>query len=311
MDKDTPEPQDQQAQDPFDQEFDDTEEPEPQDSAPPDGDTIGEGTEEPPKAEPWRRVRDDLYRRQSKMEQMLQQQAQMFNQQMGQLQGTLQGFIANQQKGAGGEPQQESELTPEVEQQYWEQRPGEVARYLIKQQMAKERERLRQEVLEEVQSSSTQATTMRRIYHDFPELRNEVHPFTVKANEIYAELAGEFGGPGAIPQGSSQQLMLVQMAAERAARLHPDAREDGQQNQRRERGTRDTQMTSNGSLTRGRPGPGRKKSSKVEDFTQDDFDIAKRWKINLQDEKVAERIKQSKKDLAAMRLAPKFPEEEQ
>jgi hypothetical protein len=280
-----------------------------QDSTPPGGETTGEGTKGTDDKAP--RWRDDIYRRQSKLEQDLRSENQRLQQSMTEMKGMFQGFLASQEKGAEVPTKGTAtpELDPATEQQYWEQKPGEVARYLINQKIAKERSALKQEVLQEVRSENQTATTMRRIYHDFPELRNDYHPFTQKANELYNELAGEFGGAAAIPDGSQSQLMLIQMAAERAARVHGDLRDEEEKSQRRGRGNRMTQNATGGGITLGRPGSSKRKAATPE-LTQEDYDIAKRWKVNLQNPDVAKRIVVNKKEEQAKRLAPKYVEEE-
>lgn len=245
------------------------------------------------------RLRDTLFRELSKRDETIAALQAQVASGFGELKGLI---TAGAQQDGGREGQSDSsepELTDEQINEYVQQgRTGEVMRYYTQKEARRiAREEAQRQVQSERQARTSQDATS-ALYSDFPELKNGTHPFTVRTNEIYNDLAAPFGGHNAI-EGTPMQVSLAGQAAERAARLHGDLRDRSQKESRVERNKTETARRTNGALPVSRQPNGTK--DKGPGFTRQDADIAAAWGVNLGDPKVREQIKQGKKHYASLR----------
>lgn len=221
-----------------------------------------------------------------------------FAQMMGELRETVSTQKGGKESKDSGELQ---DLDDETIQKYIDAgRQAEVIRYLAKVEAQKESRASEEKLEAKFRNETRQRTTTRSLHRDFPELKSQTHEFTIATNQVYLEIADEEFG-GLENMADQEKIQVAFRAAERVARLQPDLRDEAHEKERRKREAQDTQEQRNGSLNLGRPQKRKQKQDELPELTKLDERIADRWRINLKDDKVAKRIRQTKKELASQR----------
>jgi hypothetical protein len=244
------------------------------------------------------RLRDVLFKelkkRDEKIDQLTNQLSSGF--------GEIKGMLANQQPAPQGPNVEEEypELDREQQQAYIDAgRSAELYQYLARREAilsAREENRKLQSQLE-TQRSRQSATDA--LYTDFPELDSATHPFTLKTQEIYLQKAKRYGGPSKI-EGTELELELISSAAERAARVHGDLRDEDMKRTRRKQNEEDVRQRSNGGLRQGRK-RAQKSSDDLPRLSRTDSEVSRDWGIDLQDPKIAKRIRSFKQGYSDQR----------
>jgi hypothetical protein len=202
-----------------------------------------------------RRVRDDIYRRQSNLE--------------SNLNSKLDSVLAEIRSSRSG-PQADDKSDPVKQRAALATDPLRVIR-----ETAQEEARV---IAREEAQKSAQETRAREsrdlLLKDFPELKNTSHPFYSVVEEEYQLLLAEGNqGPG-----------LPRLAAKLAAERRPELRDQGMKDTRKkavENGTRKVAATTKveGGVTKP------KASDPTSGLSKKDHEIARRFGVNLSDEK--------------------------
>lgn len=272
-----------------DQEFDDKPEVE-EDHSDTGTDIAEEVEEEEPQApatteEPWSRVRKDLYRRQSNMEAQLNRVA-----------GMVEGIARAKATQNGASPQPQA--NPVQDRLRFQQDPVGFLEELMERKAQQQEERVAQRVTQH----STEQQSKNDFYGTYPEMKDTGHPFYQEANSRYMEMVAE---------GHPEGYKTAMVAARLAAAESPQLRE---KNLRERRRSASDKTTAEVIANRGRVDIGAPKSktraSDTSRITQEDHDIAKIWKVNLNDKDNAEWIRKEKARLQAQRYDRKSLDED-
>ena len=259
--------------------------------ASPDDDTVSEVEDEvEEEAPPWKRVRDDIYRRQSRSEQMVQNA-------ISELRGMMEGVRTQAETPrTASHKTSNGVLDPMQAKIRMTQDPVGFFRGLIKEEL----QGLDDKVAAKVESKSTIKHAQAELNTKYPELKNQMHPFYEEVDRIYSDLTENQG----FPAGPHTGLIAARIAnAER-----PELRNSNLKKRSRE-ATR-TSMAEAARVDRGAPRPKTQKTSDLPALTEQDHKLASVWGVDLRDKKEAEAIRKEKARLDKLRISPRESEED-
>lgn len=234
---------------------------------------------------PWKRTRDDIYRRTSRIESRIDQTQQSIDELKNlMLRG---GASLGGTKGSDGSS---TTLDPMQARLRLNQDPVGFLRSVVREELQQTETR----VSGTIEERQAEADAQRVIDREYPEASDPDHPFFPAADKIYRELRG---------RGFPDNRRTILTAVEMAAAKHPELREQSLKERRRAGGREATRtgLSDSMKVEKGVPKP-KQKEGGLPPLTQEQEALATKWKINLKDPKVRERIQRTNAELTSMRL---------
>jgi hypothetical protein len=261
----------------------------------PDDDTVGEIEDEEIEEEPpWKRVRADIYRRQSLQEERTARAEQQVQNAMSELRGLMEGIRAQTQTTRT--PETSSPQDPMAARLKLQQDPAGFVREQVQSVLKGTEDR----VAEKVVSQTTLQRSQEQLARDFPETQNPSHPFYGIVDKVYSDMVRQ-----GMPDGPGTAIVAARLAAAE----HPELREKNMTTDRRRRAEKDTRTrVANGNRMESAPKPKRKESSSLPSITPEDEEIARNFKVDLNDPKEKEWIQKEKAKLGKMRIGSREEE---
>lgn len=261
----------------------------------PSADTAGEEDEDAePEAEPWKKVRDDLYRRQSRLEERLNQSTGQIERATRELNELMlrQGAVL---AGKGSDTPQPV-MDPMTARLKLNQDPVGFFRQIVQEELKQSESRVEGAVA----SKLTESETRRELYSKFPELNDSGHPFFEAADRIYRDLTVQ-GLPGNI----HTSLAAARLAAAERPELREQSLKDRRRGQSREK--------TNGSLAETlrvekgvtKPKPKDEGLPTLDENVARGFFGERKWEEKKKDPKALERMRKDQATLNKMRVPTK------
>ena len=245
-----------------------------------DGESEPEDEPEDREARSFRRVRDDLYRRQSNLERTLEGR-------MNQIMGMLQGISTGPKQAT----QEAKSSDPTVDRIRLQQDPRSLFREVAREEAQTIEARIAEQTRREIKIESAREELSR----GFPELKDSGHPFYEATDRVYKDL---------LEEGAPEDPRTVLRAARIAAREAPDLREEKLKDRRRRVVTNGNQRPAPPRREPEAPRPPKRKPDELPELSRKDHEIARRWGMDLKDESTRDWIRKDRQELDKRRIYP-------